>query len=40
MSRADDWRGAPEDISADAPSVSVWIEKTIPIWDGRQKVAV
>ena len=32
--------GAPEEISADEPSISVYISKSIYIWDGRQKVAV
>ena len=27
-------------VSADAPSVSVWISKRIQIWDGRQQLAV
>ena len=40
MGRVDDQQGAPAQISADAPSVSVLISKRIQIWDGRQKLAV
>ena len=40
MGGVDIQRGAPAEISADAPSVSVWISNIIQIWCGRQKVAV
>ena len=40
MGRVDDQQGAPAQISADAPSVSVLISKIIQIRYGRQKVAV
>ena len=33
-------RGALDEMSADAPIVSVKIPKIIQIWDGRQKVAI
>ena len=36
----DDQQGASEEISDDAPSISVWISKVIQIWDGKRKVAV
>ena len=38
--KVDNRQGALEEMSADAPSVSVWISKRIQIWDGKQKVAV
>ena len=40
MGTVDEKRVFPEEISVDAPSVSVWISQIIQIWDGRQKVAV
>ena len=40
MGRFDNQQGMPSEISADAPSVYVWISKIIQIWDGRQKMAV
>ena len=33
----DDQRGAPSEMSADEPIVSVWISKRIQIWDERKK---
>ena len=38
--RVDDQWGGSEEISADVPSLSVWILKIIQIWDGGQKVAL
>ena len=40
MVRVDERQGAPEEISAGAPSVSVWISNKIQIWEGIQKLAV
>ena len=40
MDMVDGQRGALSEVSADVPSISVWISKRIQIWDGRQKVAV
>ena len=40
MGSVDNRYGAPGEISADAPSISVLISKMIQIWDGRKKVAV
>ena len=38
--RVDYRRGAPDEMSANVPIVSVKIPKIIQIWDGRKKVAV
>ena len=40
MVRVDNQQGAPAEIGAGSPSVSVLISKTILVWDVRQKVAV